>query len=133
MQPSTTQPLVLIVEDEPELREMYAEWLIEDYQVATAGDATSTLETLDESFDIVLLDRRLPAAKGEHLIPHIQELTEECRIGMITSVEANWDILEMDFDAYLTKPIRQDDLCFLVDALYEGNQEELAKRNDVTL
>lgn len=133
MASSSPQTRVLIVEDEPELREMYAEWLAEDYQVATAEDAPSALETLDTSFDVVLLDRKLPEAMGEELIPDIQQINEECQIAMVTSVEAEWDVLEMDFDAYLTKPAREDGLHFLVESLCEGNDIEIAKRNDVTL
>lgn len=109
------------------------EWLTEDYQVATAGDAASALEIFDDSFDVVLLDRKLPETRGEHLIHPIQNITEECRIALVTSVEPNWDILEMDFDAYLTKPVRQEDFCVLVDALSEGNDQALAERNNVTL
>lgn len=133
MASSTPSARVLIVEDEPELREMYAEWLADDYQVATAEDAPSALETLDASFDVVLLDRKLPEAMGEELISDIQQITEECQIAMVTSVEADWDVLEMDFDAYLTKPAREDGLRFLVESLCEQNDIEIAKRNGVTL
>lgn len=133
MSSSTPKARVLIVEDEPELREMYAEWLADDYQVATAGDAPSALETLDASFEVVLLDRKLPEAMGEKLIPDIQKINEECQIAIVTSVEADWDVLEMDFDAYLTKPAREDGLRFLVESLCEGNDIEIAKRKDVTL
>lgn len=133
LESSSSQARVLIVEDEPDLRELYAEWLADDYQVATAEDGPSALETLDDSFDVVLLDRKLPEMKGEELIPAIQRLTEQCRIAMVTSVEAEWETLKMDFDAYLTKPVRQDDLCVLVDALVDGNYEAIARRSGITL
>lgn len=133
MASSIPQARVLIVEDEPELREMYAEWLAADYHVATAGDAESARQTLDSSFDVALLDRKLPDSMGADLIPDIRRIAEECRIAMVTSVEPDWEVLEMDFDAYLTKPAREDDLHFLVDALCTHETQEIAERDGVIL
>lgn len=133
MDSSNPQPGVLIVEDEPELREMYAEWLTETYRVATAEDAATALEALDESIDVVLLDRKLPDAEGEQLIPDIKTSTQECQIAMVTSVEPEWATLEMDINAYITKPVREDDLNFLVDALCRHDYMALARRDGVIL
>lgn len=133
MKTSTTRPCVLIVEDEPELRAMYAEWLTDDYEVATAKDSLEALETIDDATDVILLDRKLPESRGEDLMPHIRNLAPECQIAMVTSVEPEWETLEMEFDAYIEKPIRQEDIRVLVHALCEGNDQAIAKRNDATL
>lgn len=108
---------VLVVEDDTELRQMYREWLADEYAVRTAADGPETLETFDADVDVVLLDRNLPNTTGEKLLPHFRNYEGECEIALVTAVEPDWDILEMDFDAYVTKPVREPNLLDLVDAL----------------
>lgn len=114
-----------------ELRESYAEWLFDTYRVATAEDAATALKTLDESIDVILLDRKLPDSKGEQLIPAIESRTPACQIAMMTSIGPEWDILEMDIKANITKPVREDDLGFLVDALCRQDYMALARRTEL--
>ncbi|WP_049923316.1 response regulator transcription factor [Halopiger djelfimassiliensis] len=115
MAPDT--PSVLIVEDEPDLADLYAAWLQEDCTVETVYDGSEALDSIDESIDIVLLDRRMPGLSGDTVLDTIRERELNCRIAMVTAVEPDFDIIGMGFDDYLVKPVSKDELVRVVDQL----------------
>ncbi|MFB6142427.1 MAG: HalX domain-containing protein [Halorientalis sp.] len=112
-------PVVLIVEDEPDVAETYKLWLQDEYQVRLAADGTEGWEKLDEDVDVVLLDRMMPGLSGDEVLDRIRDEGLSCRVAMVTAVEPDFDILEMGFDAYLNKPIRSDELHETIDKLLE--------------
>jgi len=103
-------PVVLIVEDEPDVAETYKLWLQGDYEVRMGQNGDEGLELLDETVDIVLLDRMMPGLSGDEVLSEIRERDLGCRVAMVTAVEPDFDILEMGFDAYLSKPVKRDEL-----------------------
>lgn len=113
-----SSPTVLIVEDEDNLRSLYAEYLSDSFTVRTAGDGEQALLLLDEDVDVVLLDRRLPGMNGEEILEEIQE-KGPIRVAMVTAVEPDFDIIEMDFDDYVTKPVLKEELNATVERLHE--------------
>jgi len=112
-------PVVLIVEDEPDVAETYNLWLADDYEVRMAGSGDEGLAELDEDVDVVLLDRMMPGLSGDEVLERIRERGLDCRVAMVTAVEPDFDILEMGFDAYLCKPIRSQQLHDTVENLLE--------------
>jgi DNA-binding response OmpR family regulator len=112
-------PVVLIVEDEPDVAETYNLWLREDYEVRMAQNGDEALDMLDEDVDVVLLDRMMPGLSGDEVLSRIRDSGFECRVAMVTAVEPDFDILEMGFDSYLTKPIRSEQLHETVGNLLE--------------
>ena len=112
-------PVVLIVEDEPDVAETYNLWLDTDYEVRMAQSGDEGLAELDEDVDVVLLDRMMPGLSGDEVLERIRERDFECRVAMVTAVEPDFDILEMGFDAYLCKPIRSEQLHDTVENLLE--------------
>ena len=108
---------VLIVDDEPDLADLYASWLPEKYAVDTAYDGRGALDTLDDSVDVVLLDRRMPGMSGDEVLEWIRERGLGCGVAMITAVDPDFDILELGFDAYLTKPVAASDLAEVTERL----------------
>jgi DNA-binding response OmpR family regulator len=115
-------PVVLIVEDEPDVAETYKLWLQDDYEVRMAKNGDEGLEMLDESVDVVLLDRMMPGLSGDEVLERIGERELGCRVAMVTAVEPDFDILEMGFDAYLSKPIRSQQLHDTVSNLLERSE-----------
>jgi len=115
-------PVVLIVEDEPDVAETYNLWLQNDYEVRMAGDGSEALELLNDEVDVVLLDRMMPGLSGDEVLERIRASGSDCRVAMVTAVEPDFDILEMGFDSYLTKPIRSDDLHETVTNLLERSE-----------
>jgi two-component system response regulator AdeR len=116
---ANSDPVVLIVEDEPDVAETYRLWLEEDYDARVAQDGDEGLELLDESTDVVLLDRMMPGLSGDDVLEHIREENLGCRVAMVTAVEPDFDILEMGFDAYISKPVGTDQLGETVENLLE--------------
>ena len=115
-------PVVLIVEDEPDVAETYKLWLQGDYEVRMGQNGDEGLELLDESVDVVLLDRMMPGLSGDEVLDEIRERDLGCRVAMVTAVEPDFDILEMGFDAYLSKPIRSEQLHDTVRNLLERSE-----------
>ncbi|MEF8784042.1 MAG: response regulator [Haloarculaceae archaeon] len=100
---------VLIVDDEPEVADVYALRLREEYETRTAYGGEEALDTIDSDIDVVLLDRRMPDLSGDEVLERIRS-DYETKVIMLTAVEPGLDILEMDFDDYLCKPIEKSDL-----------------------
>jgi len=116
------RPVVLIVEDEPDVAETYRLWLDADYDARVAGDGDEGVEMLDDTVDVVLLDRMMPGLSGDELLERIRDEGLDCRVAMVTAVEPGFDILEMGFDAYLSKPIKREQLTETVTNLLERSE-----------
>ncbi|WP_336021585.1 response regulator [Halobellus salinisoli] len=115
-------PHVLIVDDEPDLAELYASWLDDEYAVETAHNGATALERFDQPADVALLDRRMPGMSGDEVLERIRERDPECSVAMITAVDPDFDILELGFDAYLTKPVGETGLKNVVDRLLRRSE-----------
>jgi len=127
---SEQPPLVLVVEDEPDLADLYAAWLGDEYRVRTAYGGHEALENLDEEVDAILLDRRMPGLSGDEVLVAVRDRGIDCRVAMVTAVEPDFDILEMGFDDYLVKPVTKETLKETVDGLlrrsdYDTGVQEL--------
>ena len=126
-------PLVLVVEDEPDLADLYAAWLGDEYRVRTAYGGQEALDELDEAddaVDAILLDRRMPGLSGDEVLSAVRERGIDCRVAMVTAVEPDFDILKMGFDDYLVKPVTSDTLRETVEGLlrrgeYDTEMQEL--------
>jgi len=110
-------PLVLVVEDERDLSDLYRTWLAESYRVRTAEDGRAALDELDDEVDVVLLDRRMPDLSGDEVLDRIRERGYDCRVAMVTAVEPDTDIVDMAFDDYLVKPVSEEELVRMVENL----------------
>lgn len=108
---------VLIVEDNEGMADMYASWLDEEYDVRFAYDGETALETVDEDVDAVLLDRRMPGLSGDEVLARIRERGLDCQVSMVTAIDADFEIVEMDFDHYVRKPIGREELMETVEYL----------------
>ena len=130
---SEQPPLVLVVEDEPDLADLYAAWLGDEYRVRTAYGGREALDQIDEAddaVDAILLDRRMPGLSGDEVLTAVRDRGIDCRVAMVTAVEPDFDILEMGFDDYLVKPVTSDTLRETVEGLlrrgeYDTEVQEL--------
>jgi len=112
-----SDPSVLVVEDEPDIAALYAGFLEERYDVDLAETAAEAIDRVDAAVDVVLLDRRLPDGSGDDVLDHIREAGYDCRVAMVTAVEPDFDIIDMGFDLYLTKPVSRSKLLAAIDTL----------------
>ncbi len=110
------QPVdILVVDDESRLADLFAAWLKTDWDVETAYDGESALEKMQDSVEIVLLDRRMPGLSGDEVLSEIRDQGYDCRVVMVTAVDPDFDIIEMGFDDYLVKPVSKDELLDVVE------------------
>jgi len=117
---------VLIVDDEDELAELYADYLADDYVTKIASTSGEALVELTTDVDLVLLDRRLPGMSGDELLEHIQDWETDCQVIMVTAVDIDTDIIELPCEGYLQKPVDKPELLEAVEqAFLIDNYERL--------
>jgi DNA-binding response OmpR family regulator len=102
---SDAKATVLVVDDEPEVADAYSKLLATEYEVRTAYGGEAALEEVDEDVDVVLLDRRMPELSGDDVLAEVRERDLDVRVVMVTAVDPGFDILDMQFDDYLCKPV----------------------------
>jgi len=87
----------------------------ERYETRVAYGGREALESMDETVDAVLLDRRMPDVHGDEVLAEIRDRGYDCVVVMTTAVDPDLNILEMDFDDYLSKPIETETLLATLD------------------
>lgn len=118
---------VLVVDDETAIREMYVDMLAGFVtRVEMAEDGEAALSIVDDTIDVVLLDRRMPRLSGGAVLDEIRSRGYDCRVAMLTAVEPDEDIATMPFDTYLTKPVTITELRETVERLLALNDYESA-------
>jgi len=110
---------VLIVDDEFAVRDSLVHWFEKDgYRTGAAKDAHEALDMLQQSsWDVVLLDIKMPGMDGMELQRRIHAIDAELVVIMITayaSVETAVQALKEGAFDYVTKPIDPDELSHLV-------------------
>lgn len=127
------EPAVLVVEDETDLADLYAEYLENTYEVTVAYGGEEATELLSDRFDVVLLDRRMPVVSGNEVLACIEEQGVDCRVAMVTAVNPDFGIIDLRIDDYLVKPVTKSDVCDTVDRLltletYNERLQELTSK-----
>jgi DNA-binding response OmpR family regulator len=125
---------VLIVDDEKEVADVYALRLRSEYETRTAYGGEEALAEMDDDVDVVLLDRRMPDIAGDDVLTEIRADGFDCKVIMLTAVDPGMDILEMDFDDYLCKPVEKKDLVAAIDQQLQVQRydERLSEYLEVT-
>jgi DNA-binding NtrC family response regulator len=106
---------ILIVDDEAIVRESLGNWLREEgYVVDVAGSGKETLQKLAESsYDIFLIDIKMPGMDGLQLQRRIREIAPEASIIIMTayaSVETAVEAMKQGAYDYIVKPFDPDQL-----------------------
>lgn len=106
---------ILIVEDEPALRELVQRSLEKErYVTEVAADFDSALEKIElYDYDCVLLDIMLPGGSGLDLLERLKELRKKENVIIISAKDSLDDKvlgLELGADDYLPKPFHLAEL-----------------------
>jgi len=110
----TPQDHLLIVDDDPEIRDLVARYLTRNsYRVSTAANGRAMWRALDESrVDLIVLDLMLPGDDGLTLIRDLRARSN-LPVIMLTARGEDTDRivgLEMGADDYLPKPFNPREL-----------------------
>jgi two-component system OmpR family response regulator len=110
----TVQPHILVVDDDPDIRELLEDYLTENalrVSVVASGKAMSQV-LADEAIDLVILDLRLAGEDGMAIVRTLRD-SSSIPIVMLTGVRDEADRvmgLELGADDYLTKPFSPREL-----------------------
>jgi len=111
------RPVVLVVDDDPGVRESFRLILEDHYDVIDVPDGPTALDTVRASeIDLVLLDIRLPGMDGIEVLERIKALDEGIEVILVTAVKTvRTAVAAMKLGAfdYLTKPFEEDELLSL--------------------
>ena len=108
------RPVILVVDDEPGLRESFRLILEEEFEVVDAPDGARALTIVRaQQVDLVLLDIRLPDMDGIEVLERIKAIDEGVEVVLVTAVKTvRTAVAAMKLGAfdYLTKPFEDDEL-----------------------
>jgi DNA-binding response OmpR family regulator len=113
---------VLVVDDDRGLADLFTVWLSEDHDVQTAYSGQEAIENVTANTDIVVLDRRMPQMSGDEVLTTIRAQDLDCQVVMVTGATPEFDILDLPFDAYLSKPVTNDDLNAVIERLHRRSR-----------
>ncbi len=112
---------VLVVDDEPTVREVVVGYLRRDgHEVIEAADGTTAMALLDdESFDLVVLDMMLPGINGLDILRRIRQLGDMPVIMLTARAEESDRVagLELGADDYVVKPFSPRELAARVNGV----------------
>jgi len=137
------RPVVLVVDDDPGLRESFRLILEDEFDVLEVPDGVQALEIIRScQVDLVLLDIRLPGMDGIEVLERIKAVDEQVEVILVTAVKTLRTAVEAmklgAFD-YLTKPFDEDEVLSLIRRALEKRalerevvflRSELARRQD---
>ena len=119
---------VLLVDDEPNIRDLIAAVLQREFQVTEveSGDALKKAFTDNPQPDVVVLDQKLRDATGLELLPLIKKRWPDTEVIMLTGMGT----MEMAMEAgrlgaftFLTKPFETEKLLADVRCAFESKQK----------
>jgi two-component system, NtrC family, response regulator HydG len=114
-----THGRILIVDDEPGVRQSLSRWFRDDgYEIGTADGASQALDKLTEAkWDVALVDIRMPGTDGIELQRRMHQVDPDLIVIMMTgyaAVDTAVTALKNGAYDYLTKPLDPDDVAHLV-------------------
>lgn len=124
--PGEKKPVILIVEDEPDIREFIRQSLGDSYQIIEAGDGREGLTSaLEEEPDLIISDVMMPEMNGLELTRAIKTDQRTCHLPVIlltarAALEHKLEGLEEGADSYIPKPFNSRHLQIRVRKLLEN-------------
>jgi len=133
------QPLVLVADDEPDMRRFLRSQLDMDYDVLEATDGLQALEKATQFLpDIILLDMMMPEMDGLAVCRELRKREDTTAVPIIlltarADEETKFNALEMGANDFLAKPFSSTELHARIKNLVESHdfQRKLSKQNRV--
>jgi DNA-binding response OmpR family regulator len=126
---------VLVVDDEPTVREVVVGYLRRDgHEVAEADTGPGALELIDrEAFDLVVLDMMLPGVNGLDILRRIRSAGDMPVIMLTARAEESDRVagLELGADDYVVKPFSPRELAARVNGVLRRAAPKAEAASDV--
>jgi two-component system, LuxR family, sensor kinase FixL len=128
---------ILVIEDDPDARANLRDILeLDDHRVTTVGSAGEALKQADlNRFWAIILDRRLPDATAEQLMPKLKAAGPDAAVIVVTGysdLQGAIAALRQGATDYILKPLDPDALRTSLGRIIEGKQLALAKERSET-
>lgn len=115
--PGTGDGTVLVVDDDPQVLNLFEDILERDYAVEAVDSGETALEVMGEHIDVCLVDRRMPGLAGSQVVQRLRQQGFDQPVAMVTAIEPDFDVIDLGFDDYLMKPVDPGELQDLVKSL----------------
>ncbi|MDD7673805.1 MAG: response regulator transcription factor [Oscillospiraceae bacterium] len=118
---------ILIVEDDRELRQLFAHVLIKNgYRADGVSNGREALDAMEKDYyDLIISDIMMPGMDGYELVRTLREAGNTTPVLMITAKDA-FDDMKMGFlsgtDDYMVKPVNVNEMVLRVGALLRRAQ-----------
>lgn len=131
------RPLVLVADDEPDMRRFLLSQLQDDYEVIEAADGLQAAEKAQQALpDLILLDLMMPHKDGLQVCRELREYAPTAGIPIIlltarADEEIKFDALQKGANDFLAKPFSSIELQARIKNLIESRhfQRKLTRQN----
>jgi putative nucleotidyltransferase with HDIG domain len=108
------RPRILVVEDDPTIRQYCVSWLQHHYEVDEAANgALAGVQLQQQPYDLVLTDMQMPQMDGMELLEHLRDHYPDTGVIMMTAhatIDTAKQALKLGALDYLAKPLDIDSL-----------------------
>ena len=117
---------ILVVDDDPESRTIYSEFLSNSgYTIIVRPDGTSALSAVQEfaSIDLVITDYQMPDMSGIDFIRDLRKVLPSVQVIMLTAygnIETYFRSRDLGVFEFLNKPVRKSEFGRIVRAALEN-------------
>lgn len=111
-----TEPTVFLGEDDPQLRDIFADWLRETYHVRDFGSGDALLDALSPSVDAVVCDWHIRGTAEQSLVDALDRAGGDPAVVVVSGVAPRQDLSRYGVADFLEKPIGRDAFREAVDA-----------------
>lgn len=122
-----------MIDDDPSIRELFAEALGDDYELETFEDGAEGMDAINENPpDVLILDLRLPGKGGLEVLEEVQEKHPEIQVVMVTAhqdVQSAVKAMKLGAFDYVVKPFDIDEINIVLEKTIENIELEEEVQN----
>ena len=124
------KPVILVVDDEPGIRDSFSQILGDKYNVVLAGSGEEAIYKAKEAApDLILLDQVLPGMSGLEVVERLRKFNYKIPVIMVSviqEVKTTVNAMKLGVYDYVNKPFNVNELQKIVEqALHDNSRENI--------